>query len=45
MKKLIILGTGGNSIEILDTVNDINENSVVAGNPAKFLRNTIENKA
>lgn len=27
MKKLIILGTGGNCIDILDTVNDINENN------------------
>ncbi len=28
MKKLIILGTGGNCIDILDTINDINEINV-----------------
>ena len=27
MEKLIILGTGGNCIDILDTINDINENN------------------
>ena len=27
MKKLIILGTGGNCIDILDTVNDLNEHN------------------